>query len=203
MTSEKEVQAGRVLAVFDFDGTLAAKDSLWPFLVAVAGWPRCVLAALSCCMALGALLSGGDLRSKVKAILLDRILKGRRFEDLKPAIERMRTWPQWLPTVDALKKHHEAGDLIVIATGSLDLYVKEMLGSLPYDDILATEMDLRDGVLTGQMTLGNCVRQRKAERVAAYMNQYGPFTDSWGYGNAPHDLPMMALMNHRVVVPSA
>lgn len=198
MTQETKEQ-GRGIAVFDFDGTLAAKDSLWPFLVAVAGWPRCVM-ALVCGVVALVMTRDGDRRTIVKATLLEKILRGRRVEELKPAIERMRSWPQWLQTVDDLKRHHEAGDLIVIATGSLDLYIKEMLGTLPYDGILATEMDVRDGVLTGQMALGNCVRQRKAERVAAYMKLYGPFTDSWAYGNAPHDLPMMDLMNHRVVV---
>ncbi len=32
------------LAVFDFDHTLITGDSLWPFLAAVAGWPRALLA---------------------------------------------------------------------------------------------------------------------------------------------------------------
>lgn len=200
MTHRDTVEAGRALAVFDFDGTLAAKDSLWPFLIAVAGWPRCLFAVLCGVVALAVRRKGRDLRTTMKATLLETVLRGRRVDSLAPALERMRDWPRWLPSAEALKRHHEAGDLVVIATGSLDLYVKAMLGSLPYDDILATEMEVRDGVLTGQMTLGNCVRQRKAERVAAYMKQHGPFADSWAYGNAPHDEPMMDLMNHRVVV---
>lgn len=198
MTPETNGQ-GRAIAVFDFDGTLAAKDSLWPFLLAVAGWPRCVWALLCGVVAL-VTTCHGDRRTIIKTTLLEKILRGRRVDELKPAIERMRSWPQWLPTVDALKRHHEAGDHIVIATGSLDLYVKQMLGALPYDAILATEMDVHDGVLSGHMALGNCVRQRKAERVAAYIKLYGPFADSWAYGNAPHDLPMMELMKHRVIV---
>ncbi len=190
----------RSIAFFDFDGTLAAKDSLWPFLVAYAGKPRCLLAAARAAVCLPFKSADVDLRTAFKDSLLKSILAYVRVADLKPAIERMRIWPQWLPTVEALKKHHEAGDLIVIATGSLDLYIREMLGALPYDAILATEMDVHDGVLTGEMALGNCVRERKAQRVAAYLEQHGPFADSWAYGNAPHDLPMMELVNHRVVV---
>lgn len=198
--NEPDSLTGRTIAIFDFDGTLAAKDSLWPFLVAYAGLPRCLLAALWAMVRLPFEPADVDRRTAFKDSLLKSILSGVRVSDLKPAIDRMRSWPCWLPTVEALKEHHAAGAHIVIATGSLDLYIREMLGSLPYDAILATEMDVRDGVLTGTMALGNCVRKRKAQRVAAYLKAYGPFTDSWAYGNAPHDLPMMELVNHRVVV---
>jgi phosphoserine phosphatase len=50
------------------------------------------------------------------------------------------------------------------------------------------------------MTKGNCVRLRKAERVAEWLQDNGPFDDTYGYGNAPHDLPMLELLNHKIIV---
>jgi len=189
----------RTIAIFDFDGTLAEHDSLWPFLVAVAGLPRCMLAM---CVSLWAYIFAcqGDKRTIVKERLLYAILRGRRHSELAPAITRMKSWPRWMKTAEDLKRHYAAGHHVVIATGSLDLYIKEMLGDLPYHAILSTEMEVQGGVLTGRMALGNCVRQRKAERVEAYMLSHGPYEDSWAYGNAPHDLPMMKLTKHSVVI---
>lgn len=188
------------IAFFDFDGTLAKGDSLWPFLIAVAGWPRCLCAVAVSLWAYAACPPEADQRTIIKDVLLRRILGGRRVKDLDDAIARMKDWPRWLPTVAALKDHHARGHHIVIATGSLGLYVPAMLGDLPYHAILATEIEVVDDVLTGRMSLGNCVRQTKAERVAAYMKEHGPFAESWAYGNAPHDLPMMQHVTHGIVV---
>ena len=194
-----EMDCVKTIAVFDFDGTLAAHDSLWPFLVAVAGFPRCVLAVLGAAAAY-LVAKDGDHRTIVKEKLLFTILRGRRAVDLKTAIKRMKEWPCWLDSLDALKKHHEQGHHILIASGSLDLYIEEMLAGIPHDGVLCTRMEVVDGVLTGRMESGNCVRQRKAELVRAYMQQNGPFGESWAYGNAPHDLPMMELMTHCVII---
>lgn len=192
-------QAYRTIAIFDFDGTLAAHDSLWPFLVAVAGRGRCYLAVL---VGLISYLfpKGRDRRTVIKEILLYRILHGKKVADLSDAIERMKSWPRWLASLDNLKKHHEAGDYILIATGSLDLYVREMLGDVPYDAILSTEMECVDGILSGRMSKGNCVRKNKAQRIKEHLEMAGPFQNSWGYGNAPHDLPMMELVQNKVIV---
>jgi len=197
-----ESKSGRTIAFFDFDGTLAAKDSLWPFLLAARGRLRCYVAVFWAVLAYLFTPPGRDRRTIIKDTLLRHTLGGLTLAELKPAIERMRDWPRWLDSAtEALKKHHEAGHVIVIATGSLDLYVPTMLkNALPYHDLICTSMEIVDGALTGRMASGNCVRERKAELVAAYIAANGPFADSWAYGNAPHDLPMMALVKNRVVI---
>lgn len=194
--------APRPIAVFDFDGTLVKGDSLWPFLSAVAGWPRCV-AALAMAVVRQAMErpQGRDARTFIKAHLLQSILGGRRVDDLAPAVEKMRGWPKWNEAIlEKLKEHHDAGNHVVIASGSLDIYLTALLEKVPYDALICTRMEIEDSVVTGEMISGNCVRRRKAELVADYLITHGPFGESWGYGNAPHDLPMMNLLQHRVVV---
>ncbi len=193
-------QSGRGIAVFDFDDTLAAGDSLLPFLQAVMGRGRWFIPLFSSLAVYMTAPAGKGRRTAMKESLLRQCLAGRSVQSLAPAIARMKEWPRWLDTLDALKDHHARGHHILIASGSLDLYMPTMLEGVPYDGLLCTRMEVKDGLLTGEMASGNCVRERKAELVAAYLREHGPFTESWGYGNAPHDLPMMALMAHRKVV---
>jgi len=54
--------------------------------------------------------------------------------------------------------------------------------------------------LTGAILGGNCVRQHKADQVKQTLEQLGDIADSWGYGNFPHDVPMLALVQQRVLV---
>lgn len=196
------------LAVFDFDHTLIDGDSLWPFLVYVAGWPH---AALTLAEAVFLLVRRylkdkkdpeiADYRTFIKAHMLRRLLAGRTAAELAPAIEKLRGWQIWNePMRRALFEHHDKGHRIVIASGGLDLYLPELLSDLPPRALICTRMEARDGVLTGEMLSGNCVRAKKAEILANYILRNGPFGESWGYGNYPHDVAMLELVKHRVIV---
>ena len=71
---------------------------------------------------------------------------------------------------------------------------------VPHHQLLMTDVEIVDGIVTGVLHHGNCVRQGKADRVAAYMREQGPFGDTYGYGNFPDDVPMLNLMKYRVIV---
>jgi HAD superfamily phosphoserine phosphatase-like hydrolase len=177
---------------------LVRGDSLWPFLVRVAGWPAALVALGH---ALVRVCFSRDRRTGVKAVLLRDLLAGRRRSDLEAAARDLKKWVRWIPsTVEALRQHHAAGHRVVIASGSLNLYLPLLLEGVPYDALLCTDIGEKDGFLTGEMAVGNCVRRRKAERVKAFMDLQGPFDATYGYGNAPHDLPMLELVQHRHLV---
>jgi HAD superfamily phosphoserine phosphatase-like hydrolase len=199
-------KAAHTLAAFDFDDTLIEGDSLWPFLTAVAGLPRAV-AALVAALALYVAscarrdLKGADFRTFLKAQLIERLLKGMPVSRLAPALEKLRLWRKWNECLKAtLLDHHAKGHHIVIISGALNLYLPDLARELPYDDLICTKVGIADGVITGDMPEGNCARAHKAVVLAGYIEKNGPFADSWGYGNFPHDLPMLELLRRRVIV---
>jgi phosphatidylglycerophosphatase C len=195
------------VAIFDFDHTLIRDDSLWPFLVFAAGWLRAglALAAVAGAYAWRFFWNRNDpvladRRTFFKAHLLMRLLAGRRAESLGEALARLCRWRRWNePMRRALQEHYDEGHHILVASGSLDLYLPELLRDVPYHGLVCTEVGVRKGIVTGAMPEGNCVRQRKAERVADYLEAHGPFGESWAYGNFPDDLPMLNLAKHRVI----
>lgn len=142
-----------------------------------------------------------SLRTFVKKILLRRLLKGKTRHELADAIAKTCRWQKVNePVMRALRDHREHGDMIVIASGSLDIYLAELLRGVPYDALICTDVGTQNGVLTGEMMNGNCVRLKKAERIKAWLDANGPFDESFGYGNFPHDIPMLNLVKHRVIV---
>ncbi|MDR3425257.1 MAG: HAD family hydrolase [Alphaproteobacteria bacterium] len=192
-------------AIFDYDNTLIAGDSFFPFLTHAAGFvPAYAALTLALCSyafrrALGKPLV--SLRTFVKDDLLYRLLKGKKRDALKDACEKTRQWQSInLPVMQKLLEHSKRGDTIVIASGSLDLYIFDLLQDVPHDAVICTDIGVENGIITGEMIHGNCVRQRKAERVAAWLMQNGPFDETFAYGNYPHDLPMMELAKHRIIV---
>lgn len=200
------VVEGPGVAFFDFDGTLIHGDSLPMFVGEVIGRRR---AALALADAIRSGLHrhvrgrgpGADFPGSVKAIFLKRTLRGVPVADALAAAERMIPRLRWhAPLLDTLRDHRDRGHRVVVATGALDLYMPALLRGLGVDDLLATGMEVVDGALTGRLATGNCVRLDKAERVRAWIGRNGPVGTTWGYGNRPSDLPMLALMQRAEVV---
>ncbi len=194
------------VAFFDFDGTLIHGDSLPMFVGEVIGRRHAALALADAIRSglhrhLRGRGPGVDLHGSIKAIFLKRTLSGLPVADALTAAERLVHRIRWHePLLDILRTHRRNGHRVVIATGALDLYMPALLRGLEVDDLLATGMEVADGRLTGRLSTGNCVRCDKAERVRAWIDQHAPAGATWGYGNRPSDLPMLALMQRGQVV---
>ena len=91
------------------------------------------------------------------------------------------------------------GTKIVIVTGAATLYIPALLAGLPVDEILGTRLEVINGRLTGRIDGVNWRRAAKAALVRDWIDRYKP-EETWGYGNDPHDLPMLALLDHCVIV---
>jgi phosphatidylglycerophosphatase C len=198
----------RTIAIFDFDGTLVKGDSFFPFLGFLSGWPQLVMVFIDTVILYLVLKwknkndpAVADHRTFIKAELLKRLVANHKTSELPRVLEKLCLWQVWNPPIRAaLMDHHAQGHHIVVASGGLDLYLTALLKDVPVDGLICTRIGVENETLTGIMTSGNCVRHRKAELVAAYLNEHGPFDESWGYGNIPHDLPMLELVKHRIIV---
>ncbi len=194
------------VAFFDFDGTLIHGDSLPLFIAEVIGRRRTHLALADAIRSglhrhVRRRGPGVDFPGSVKTILLKRTLRGLPVGEAKAAAERLVHRLRWHePMLEMLKAHGREGRRVVVATGALDIYMPVLLRGLKIDDLLATGMEVQDGVLTGRLCTGNCVRLDKASRVRAWIERNGPFARTWGYGNRPSDLPMLSLVDDPVIV---
>ena len=191
----------RGVAIFDLDHTLTRQDSFPMWIAILVGWRRTLRAFA---MAGFALRPGrGDLRGIVKEAILRWSIQGATLAEAQAAGRLLGTRIRWRENiVAALKEHQAAGRTILIATGAPEIYVAPLLraAGIKADAVLGTALELVDGKLTGQLAGPNCVRAAKAELVTAWLKENGPFSESWGYGNPPHDDAMLALTNHATAI---
>ena len=187
---------------------LITGDSFFPFLAAMVGWPQTVFALVEglWLLAIGYIKNSDDpnikdYRTFIKSHLLYRLLAGKPTSQIAPAVAQIYKWQVWNKSIHkALLDHYAQDHHILIISGALDLYLPQLVKDLPQHDIICTQVEMRDGIITGTMLSGNCVRHRKAELLSKWLAVHGPFADSWGYGNYPHDLPMLNLLKHRIIV---
>jgi phosphatidylglycerophosphatase C len=190
----------RGVAVWDVDGTLIRGDTLLPFLrrfVGTIALGRTVLASAAHRQ------HRLDARSAAKAAVLQRVLGGRQQRVVDQVartyaadLMRQRMRP------DCLRRwqwHRQRGHRLVLASASLEEYLRPLGMLLGADEVIASRMEVVNGWLSGRMATTNCRGKHKAERVHEHLRQRGGHP-VWVYGNSAADRPTMALADFPIAV---
>lgn len=185
------------VAAFDFDGTLARRDTLVPFLRHACGRRRVALAAA---------IAAPRCRSRddLKLALLRTLFRGwpeQRFHDLG------RAYAAALPALlrpemaERVRWHQDEGHAVVIVSASLAAYLGPLAEQLGLDAALAVELAASpDGTLTGAVVGGaNCRGPGKVERLRGWLDGrygHGAEVELWAYGDSSGDEELLALADH-------
>jgi phosphatidylglycerophosphatase C len=187
------------VAAFDFDGTLARRDTLVPFLRRARGSHR--VAAAVGLVALGRTRRERDL---LKVAVLARLFRGMPAERLD-ALGRA-----YVPTlvgllrpemVERVRWHRDQRHAVVIVSASLGAYLRPLAEHLGLDAALAVELVAgADGLLTGEVVGGlNTRGPEKVARLHAWADQrFGPAAELelWAYGDSAGDAELLAAADH-------
>jgi phosphatidylglycerophosphatase C len=197
------VAQSRVVAAFDFDGTLTRGDTLLPYLAMGLGW-----APFSWLM----LKSGPWLLAYACRLLPNHVVKARvlrgAFAGL--SVAEVAGWTsRWLPGLPAqmrpealaqLTAHQRAGHCCVMVSASPDVYLQRAAEHLGFDALICTEMAVDAGVLTGAMRTPNCHGEEKRRRLTDWLaRRQGDSKNAltlYAYGDTRGDLPMLGMANH-------
>jgi HAD superfamily hydrolase (TIGR01490 family) len=97
--------------------------------------------------------------------------------------------------IAAIKAHREAGHRTVLVTGSIGVLVEPLAGL--FDEVVASEMHSRDGVLTGYLARPPLVAESRAAWLQRYADQHDfDLSGSYGYGDSHADLSWLELVGH-------
>ena len=182
------------IAVFDFDGTLTRKNSFQDFLIHQFG-------ILSFCSGIAANILPLTLYAfriisnhKAKEKIFQYFFAGRTEEDFNHIctqyafgeIDKMIN-PEALKKVKwHLREHHT----LVIASASLSNWIAPWAKKNHFQDVIATEPEIKEGVLTGGFATQNCHGLEKLRRFLEKYpdrNQYILYV----YGDSSGDRPLL------------
>lgn len=182
-------------AAFDFDGTLLPRDSLVPFLASVAGRRAVAVALVRRGPRIAAALGGLADRAEAKCRLLTDLLAGRSVSEVEAAAGEFarRLLDNLRPDVLArLRWHQAAAHQTVIVSASPAIYLRRLGRALGIDEVLATELEVRDGVLTGRLAGPNCRGAEKVARLRSWLGD-GEHGRLWVYGDSAGDSALFAI----------
>lgn len=186
------------LALFDFDGTVTARDSFKPFLYYAAGPVRTVvgtalLTPLLAARRLG-LISGSRLRQAGAYVCF----RGRRAAEIEALGERYSVKLDALVRPEMLNKirwHQAQGDKVALVSASLAPYLRPWCERVGVECI-STDLEVNAEILTGRYAGGDCTGPEKARRVRARY-ELAKYTTIYAYGDTQEDTELLALAHQR------
>ena len=187
------------LALFDFDGTITTGDTFTPFIrYAVRPGRKIVGGLLLTPVIVGYRLE--RIRAPQARPLVARVgFRGEPAEsvralgrdyarDVLPRMIRPHALAQ-------IRWHRRQGDLVVIVSASLDVYLEPWCAALGVE-LICTQLEERNGRLTGRYCSGDCSGIAKVQRIRERydVNRY-PLI--YAYGDTSEDREMLELAHRK------
>lgn len=186
------------LALFDFDGTLTTRDTLMPFLRYYAGTGPFLAGLLRLAPQLAAYTLRVQRNDVTKESVLRHFLRGVDIDQLQRigvefAREQVPTLIQ-PATMERLRAHRARGDVCVLVSASLDVYVAPWAKAQGFDTVLCSSLELDGGSVTGRLLGRNCYGAEKVNRIQTWLAGRKP-VNIVAYGDSRGDREMLALAN--------
>ena len=194
------------LALFDLDNTLLAGDS-------DHGWGQFMVSER--------LVDGDDYAAKNDAFYQDYLagtldmvayaeftlapLTRYSAEQLKVIHQKfMQTTVIPMVAIKAqalLKKHREAGDVLVIITATNDFITAPIAQYLNIPHLIATPTQCIDGRYTGKLSGSPCFKEGKIDKLNAWMTLHKKTIEgACFYSDSHNDLPLLELVDEPFAV---
>lgn len=183
------------LALFDFDGTITTKDTLFEFIAFSKGRVQFLL-GMVILLPVFVLLSLHLITSqKAKEEVLHYFFKGLSLDDFQSSCDLFSK--KRMPALmrkgasEKIASHIKEGHRIVIVSASPENWVGSW-AKMHGLEWIATKLDSSNGILTGKIFGKNCNGVEKVFRVKSYLD-LSEYENIYGYGDSKGDLPLLTL----------
>lgn len=189
------------IAAFDFDGTITRKDTLIEFLRFAGGSARfyAVFALYTPLLVLMKLRLYDNQKAKEKIFAhYFKDIPLEQFNDLCRRFSEQKG--QSLVYADAktqIAKHKAQGDEVIIISASIENWVCHFAEALKADKLLATQVEVQDGKITGRFLTANCYGKEKVKRLlSAYPERDKYYLIAYGDSRGDKELLQFADEQH-------
>ncbi|MBQ8152469.1 MAG: HAD-IB family hydrolase [Prevotella sp.] len=182
----------RKIVAFDFDGTLTNKDSLLEFIRDVRGTTALWCGFLRYAPILVLMLLKCYPHGKAKEKIFSYFFKGMSINEFNAVCQQFAASHRHLlrpKGVAAIEEAQAAGAAVVIISASVDNWVQPFF---PTVKVLGTQIEVRDGLLTGRFLTENCFGQEKVNRLLAVYPDRADYHLT-AYGDSQGDRELLAF----------
>lgn len=180
------------IVAFDFDGTLTNRDTLLMFILDAKGLVAFTIGFLYRLplIVMMKLRLYPNYRAKEK--VFSYFFKGMPLDTFNTLCQRFADTHRHLlrpQAVETLEQAQAEGAEVLIISASIDNWVQPFFPSVK---VLGTQIEVKDGCLTGRFLTKNCYGQEKVNRI---LKEY-PYRDEYhltAYGDSNGDRELLAF----------
>jgi phosphatidylglycerophosphatase C len=193
----------RTLALFDFDGTITTRDTLFVFAHFIVGSNKYFLGLFYLAPWLIAHRIGLFSAQKAKEIFLGYFLKGITAEKFTLTCNQFCT--QVLPTLirprafEAIVQHKQNGTRIAIVSASCEDWIAPWANQFGIE-VIATRLEKKENIITGRIAGLNCNGSEKVTRIQEKINVL-EYPVIIAYGDSSGDHAMLELATQKFFKP--
>jgi HAD superfamily hydrolase (TIGR01490 family) len=198
--SKSKLSPEQIVAYFDFDGTLTTRDTLLPFILYAVGFIKFLSKLHLVLMVLVLYAMKIFDNEQAKEFFLTIMLKGLDKEYLEGkaynfALKRLDRYIK-ADVYAKLEYHLEHHHQVILVSANLAIYLRYWIKKHCLTDVIATELEVCNGVITGKLATRNCYGRHKVSRIRDYLkSQSQQFIYSYGYGNSHGDYALLCYVD--------
>ncbi len=100
------------------------------------------------------------------------------------------------------EKHRNEGCKLIIISGSFEPFIELVGEHLGADAVIGTELEVKDGRLTGKIKGPLCFGEGKLKKLKTFLASYPDLnlSKSYAYGDSIYDLPLLEIVGNPVAV---
>lgn len=195
---------GTSAAYFDVDGTLVGTNLIHPTVVYLMNQATPMESAAKVGRALlnaPALLMAELKDRRLFNEMLFYHYKGMSEDRIK-SVSRQAYESIVVPRIfngskDLVAKCKEAGQRVVLITGSLNYTIEPLAEELGADDIITNRLEMKDGIATGRLLRPVVAGPEKAVLIVEDAQRHGhDLAECMGYSDSYSDVPMLSVVGH-------
>lgn len=183
------------LALFDFDGTITTKDSLADFIQYAVGKPKYYLGLLKLSPTLLAYILKITPNYVAKEKMMSHFFKdwnNHVFAELADSysLNKIDNITRFV-AIQKLKWHQSQNHQVVIVSASIDYWMQKWCQKHNIE-LIATELEIQNGRLTGKFITKNCHGVEKVNRIKEKYD-LSKYHVIYAYGDSKGDKDMLSL----------
>jgi phosphatidylglycerophosphatase C len=188
-----------VIAAFDFDKTITTQDMLFSFLCELHSQPQNFLKSIKLLPVLCAYKTGLLNNHTAKQKLLTTFIENFSYADLNDKAENFAKTKIPLHinplAVERIRWHQSQHHQCIVISAGLEIYLKPWAAGMGFDEVLATRLEVKNGITQGYIQGRNCFGQEKVNRLLEIAGPKENFI-LYAYGDSRGDRELLAIADY-------
>ncbi len=191
----------RIIAAFDFDGTLTTRDTFMPFALFIVGPGKWLWTLFLLIPSVFQFLFRIITRQELKERAITLFLQNMPYHELEEAGKEFAAEiiPKLLKknAMNRLKWHLEQDHHVILISASPEVYLHPWAKMMGIHNVCGSRLELdNQGHVTGKLMGLNCRAEEKVKRLKELMGNEKEY-ELYAYGNSRGDKELLAYADHR------